>query len=126
MCYDRIKEGKKPACAENCPAEAIVFGSRRDLIHEARKRIAAQPDVYQEYIYGEHEAGGTGEVYVAQVPPIELGFKTNLQNESYPALSKGFLYSVPSVFVLLPVLLLGIHETTKDNKNHQNEADENE
>jgi Fe-S-cluster-containing dehydrogenase component len=126
MCYDRILEGKKPACAENCPAEAITFGTRRELIQEARKRIAAQPDVYSDLIYGEREAGGTGEVYVAQVPPVELGFKTNLQNESYPALSKGFLYAVPSVFVLLPVLLLGIHETTKTNKNHQNEGDENE
>lgn len=126
MCYDRIMEGKKPVCAENCPAEAIMFGTRRELIHEARKRIHDQPDVYAEYIYGEHEAGGTGEIYVAQVPPIELGFKTTLQQESYPALSKGFLYSVPSVFVLLPVLLLGIHETTKDKNQNQNEGDENE
>lgn len=124
MCYDRIKEGKIPACAENCPAEAITFGKRRDLIAEARKRIHDHPDVYADYIYGEHEAAGTGETYIAQVPPAELGFKTNLQHESYPALSKGFLYSVPSVFVLLPVLLLGIHETTKNN--NQNEGDENE
>jgi Fe-S-cluster-containing dehydrogenase component len=126
MCYDRIKEGKKPLCAENCPAEAILFGSRRELLSEARKRIAAQPDAYNEYIYGEREAGGTGELYVASVPPVEMGFRTKLQNESYPALSKGFLYAVPSVFVLLPVLLLGIHETTKDNKHNQNEGEENE
>ncbi len=126
MCYDRIKEGKNPVCAENCPAEAIMFGTRRELIHEARKRINDQPDVYADYIYGEHEAGGTSELYAAQVPPEELGFRTNLQNESYPALSKGFLYSVPSVFVLLPVLLLGIHETTRTKKPNHNPEEENE
>lgn len=124
MCYGRILEGKKPACAENCPAEAIMFGTRRELIAEARKRINDQPGVYSDFIYGEHEAAGTGEIYVAQVPAAELGFKTNLQSESYPALSKGFLYSVPSVFVLLPVLLLGIHESAK-NRNH-NEEEEHE
>ena len=124
MCYDRIVKGEKPACATNCPAEAIVFGTRRELLHEARKRISDQPEVYADFIYGEREAGGTGEMYIAQVPPVELGFNINLQNSSYPALSKGFLYSVPSVFVLLPVLLLGIHESAK--KRNLNEEDENE
>ena len=124
MCYDRLMEGKIPACAENCPAEAIMFGKRRDLIIEARKRIHDNPDVYADYIYGEHEAAGTGETYIAGAEPAELGFNMRLQHESYPALSKGFLYSVPSVFVLLPVLLLGIHETTKNN--HKEEGDDHE
>jgi len=124
MCYDRIKEGKIPVCAENCPAEAITFGTRRSLLAEARKRIVENPGVYVDHIYGEDEAGGTGEMYVTPVGINELGFKTNLQMESYPALSKGFLYSVPSVFVLLPVLLLGVHEATKTKK--PNEGDENE
>ena len=124
MCYNRLQEGKIPACAETCPAEAIKFGTRRELIREAGKRIHDQPDVYSEYIYGDHEAGGTGELYVAQVAAGELGQKTGLQQESYPALSKGFLYTVPSVFVLLPVLLLGIHESSK-NRN-QKEGEDNE
>jgi Fe-S-cluster-containing dehydrogenase component len=124
LCYERVMKGEKPGCAADCPAEAITFGTRRELIREARKRINDQPDVYADFIYGEHEAGGTGELYIAQVPPVELGFKTKLQNSSYPALSKGFLYSVPSVFVLLPVLLLGIHESAK--KRTSNEEDENE
>jgi hypothetical protein len=49
--------------------------------------------------------------------------KTDLQNSSYPALTKGFLYSVPSVFVLVPTLLLGISKATK-NKPEKNEDDE--
>ncbi len=122
MCYDRLKEGQMPSCVENCPAEAIIFGTRRELLKEARKRIVENPDVYVDHIYGENEAGGTGLLYLASVEMKELGMKDQLQNKSYPSLTKGFLYSVPSVFVLAPAILLGIHEATKSNQ--KNETDE--
>jgi hypothetical protein len=115
MCYSRLSEGKIPACVENCPAEAMVFGKRKDLIKEARKRIGENPEQYVDHIYGEHEAGGTGVLYLAGVPFNELGLNTTIQTESYPGLSKGFLYSVPTVFVLWPAILLGIREATKNN-----------
>jgi formate dehydrogenase iron-sulfur subunit len=123
MCYGRLKDGKIPACVENCPAEALVFGTRRELIKEARKRIIENPEQYVDQIYGEHEAGGTGFIYLSSVPFKELGLNTSLQSKSYPELSKGFLYSVPTIFVLWPAILLGIREATKNN--HSN-ADENE
>lgn len=123
MCYNRIMQGQKPACAEACPAEAITFGTRRELLAEARKRIFENPEGYVDQVFGETVAGGTGFLYLSPAPFNELGFNTKLQNTSYPALSKGFLYSVPSVFVLLPTLLLGIHKATKDN---QSKAEENE
>jgi formate dehydrogenase iron-sulfur subunit len=123
MCYGRLSEGKIPACVENCPAEALIFGKRRDLIKEARKRINENPGQYEDHIYGEHEAGGTGFLYLAAVPFNELGFNTSLQTESYPSLSKGFLYSVPTIFVLWPAMLLGLREATKNNQNNS-ERDE--
>jgi formate dehydrogenase iron-sulfur subunit len=121
MCYPRLKEGKVPACVENCPAEALTFGTRKELIKEARKRINDNPEQYVDNIYGEHEAGGTGFLYLAGVPFDELGLKTTLQNKSYPELTKGFLYSVPTVFVLWPAILLGLREATKNNKSDENE-----
>jgi Fe-S-cluster-containing dehydrogenase component len=122
LCYDRIMKGGIPACAEAC-GEALTFGTRKEMIVEARKRIAGNPDVYYEQIYGEDIAGGTGLLFLSAAPFNEVGLNTKLQKSSYPALSKGFLYSVPSVFVLLPPLLLGIHEATK---NSQPKEDENE
>ena len=116
MCYDKLVKGEIPACADACPADALLFGTRKELIKEARKRIQEQPKDYYDYIYGEHEAGGTSMLYLASVPVNELGFNTSLQNKSYPELTKGFLYSVPSVFVLWPSILLGIYEATKNNQ----------
>jgi Fe-S-cluster-containing dehydrogenase component len=121
MCYSRLREGKIPACVENCPAEALMFGTRRELIKEARKRINENPEQYVDHIYGEHEAGGTGFLYLSAVPFDELGLNTSLQSKSYPELSKGFLYSVPTVFVLWPAILLGIREATKNNYSNKEE-----
>jgi formate dehydrogenase iron-sulfur subunit len=123
MCFDRLKEGKVPACVETCPAEALIFGTRRELIKEARKRIVENPDQYVDHIYGENEAGGTGFLYLSGVSFDELGFNPSIQSKSYPELSKGFLYSVPTVFVLWPAILLGIREATKDkhSKTEENE-----
>ena len=123
MCFERIKEGLMPACAEQCPTEALVFGTRRELIVEARKRINENPELYYDHIYGEHEAGGTGYLYLSPVPFGEVGLNTTLQNSSYPALTKGFLYAVPSIFVLWPAMLLGLQQATENN-NHNEYTDE--
>ena len=123
MCIDRQKAGEKPVCVTNCPNDALMFGTRRDLIKEARRRIYEKPDLYTDHIYGEHEVGGTGWLYLSPVPFEELGMNTNLQQSSYPSLTKGFLYSVPSVDLLLPPLLLGIYTATK---NKQHKEDDNE
>ncbi len=124
MCFEKVKRGNIPSCAAGCPGDALTFGPRRELITEARKRILENPKDYADQIYGEHEAGGTGFLYIGPVQPQELGFNTKLQKSSYPALSKGFLYSVPSVFVLLPPVLLGIYQATKNNHLKEGEEDE--
>ncbi len=125
MCFDtRVSQGEIPACVENCPNEALTFGTRRDMIAEAHKRIVENPDDYVDYIYGENEAGGTGWLYLSPVPFEELQMKTGIQHASYPALTSGFLYSVPSVFVLVPALLLGMQQATKSNNiNDENDVE---
>lgn len=124
MCFEtRVQKGELPACVENCPNEALTFGTRRELIAEARRRIYESPDKYADQIYGEHEAGGTCWLHISPVPFNELGIK-EVQTESYPALTKGFLYAVPSVFVLVPALLMGIQQATK--RNNPNEENEDE
>jgi Fe-S-cluster-containing dehydrogenase component len=125
MCFEtRVQKGELPACVENCPNEALMFGTRRELIQEARRRIYEKPDLYYPEIYGEQEAGGTCWLYLSPVPFKEIGLNTTIQTASYPALTKGFLYTVPSVFVLVPALLLGIQQATKKDINSNESNDE--
>jgi len=116
MCYETIQEGGKPSCVENCPAEALLFGKRRDLIEIARTRIYAEPEKYNHEIYGEHEVGGTGVLYLASVPFEELGLRNDLGTKSYPEYNKTFLYSVPAVLILWPAFLLGLNNAFHERK----------
>jgi Fe-S-cluster-containing dehydrogenase component len=65
-----------PACCQVCPAGALVYGRRGDLLSEARRRMAAEPARYNGRIYGERDGGGTQALYLAAagVTFKELGF----------------------------------------------------
>ena len=116
MCFERLQEGDIPVCVSECPEEALMFGKKRELLDEAKKRIYQDPDNYVHKIYGEHEAGGTGYIYTASVPFEKLGFRTDLGNKAYPEYTKTFLYSVPVVLTLFPAFLLALnHATRQDN-----------
>ena len=126
MCWERLEEGKDPACVENCPAQALQFGKRSDLIREARTRIYGSPDKYVDHIYGEHEAGGTSFLYIASVPFEQLGFPPDIGTEPYPNATREFLYAVPVVLTLLPPLLLGMHRAANGDKETEEETTESE
>lgn len=113
MCFDRIKEGKKPACVEVCPQECITFGKRSELILLARKKIRKHPNRYKPHIFGEHEVGGTSWLYLAGIDFGQLGFDTNLGTTAYPELTRGFLSAVPMVLIIWPVMLVAIYKATQ-------------
>jgi Fe-S-cluster-containing dehydrogenase component len=109
MCARRLDAGEKPACVAACPTDALMFGMKRDLIEVARTRVYNHPDRYVHKIYGEHEVGGTGWLYLAAVPFEQLGFRTDLGTTPYPEYTRDFLYGVPVVLFGVPALLLGLH-----------------
>lgn len=76
FCADRLSEGQMPACAEACPTGALTFGTREEMLAEARSRIEQYPDRYVDHIYGEKEAGGTSVLFLSAVPFEKLGFPT--------------------------------------------------
>ncbi len=113
LCWGRVKEGEQPACVEACPEDALTFGTRREIIEEANRRIYRNSGEYYPHIYGEHEVGGTGYLYLSKVPFDQIGFRTDLGTVAYPEYSKGFLYSVPIVLILWPALLIGMNTLAK-------------
>lgn len=130
MCYDRIEkeavyarndelltgdqrklaaeQTAVPACVKQCPAGALKYGDRDDLLAEAKRRIAGNPDLYVDHIYGEHEAGGTGMLYLAAVPFHELGFP-EVQKEPIPHTSAIALGAVPPAVIGVGSVLGGIY-----------------
>jgi formate dehydrogenase iron-sulfur subunit len=107
LCADRLKEGKQPACAEACPVEATVFGTREDLLAEAHRRIQEQPDLYVPTVYGEREAGGTSILYLSDVPFEQLGLPVGVPHEALPGLTFRVLEKIPSISMLWGTMLAG-------------------
>jgi Fe-S-cluster-containing dehydrogenase component len=116
LCWDRLKKGEKPACVEICPENALTFDSRRNLIEEANRRIYQKPGEYIPHIYGEHEVGGTGYLYLSKVPFDQIGFRMDLGTKAYPEYTKGFFWNIVLVDILVPPFLLGVYYATRREK----------
>lgn len=112
MCSPRVKEGKPTACAEACAYEATIFGERRDLVQEARKRMTAQPEAYVNRIYGLQEAGGTAVLMLSGVPFQKVGMKTDIPDEPPAMRTWQVLSNIPDFVAVWAVFLYGIHWVT--------------
>jgi Fe-S-cluster-containing dehydrogenase component len=106
LCNHRLKEGKIPACAEVCPRGAVIYGTRANLLNEARMRIASQPDKYVPRIYGENDGGGTQVLYLSDVPFEKLGLPT-LGEESVATRARTVQHVVHKYFIP-PTILYGV------------------
>ena len=62
LCYDRIGDGQRPACAQACPTESIQYGELDELRERADARVAAlhgagRPEAR---LYGHDPTDGVG------------------------------------------------------------------
>ena len=112
MCIDLINQGKKPACIEACPNEAIIFGDRDNLLKEAHNRIKNNPAIYVDHIWGEKEFGGTSVIYISQVELEKLGWPKTIA-KSIPSLTEPLVHSTPFIGLSVAVGLIGVNWMVK-------------
>jgi formate dehydrogenase iron-sulfur subunit len=101
-----------PACVKACPADALRFGERNEMLNIARERISTQPEKYVNHIYGEQEAGGTSVLYLSSVPFSKLGFP-EVDKKPYPAVSKIAIHAVPPAVIAVGAFLGGVYTFLK-------------
>jgi formate dehydrogenase iron-sulfur subunit len=111
MCYERVLDnGKPPACVEACPTGATIFGKRDELLVEARRRLAKEPDKYIQHIWGEKEVGGTSVLYISDVD-IKLTETAApvVDRAPIPHRTTKILHQMPAVFGGMGFVMGGIY-----------------
>lgn len=144
MCSHVLAEGGIPGCCDFCPTGASLFGSFDDLLVEARRRLELTPEqeydypisklnggettrrpaaTYVDYIYGEHETGGTQYLLLSAVPFAKLGLPI-LPDKSAAGKSETLQHSIYKGLIA-PVALLGglLFAAYRSNAQHQEGGD---
>lgn len=104
--FTRYASGEGPACCEVCPREAVVYGTRDELMAEAARRIQENPGRYfEDRAYGVKEAGGTQVLYLSHLPFDKLGLPS-LPDRGVPHVAYTIQEGLYKGFVA-PVVLYG-------------------
>lgn len=107
LCAHKVpREQAVPSCVQICPVDCLTYGKRGELLELARWKMRAQPEVYVDRVYGEHEAGGTSWLYLSAVPFEDLGF-VKLGPEAPPRLTEAIQHAVFKYW-MPPVAWFGI------------------
>ncbi len=125
FCIERTAKDKLPACVEICPVEAITYGRREDLLKVAKDRIKNYPNRYVNRVFGEHEVGGTGWLYLSSRQFEEIGMP-KLGKDPAPGVSEAIQHGIFSYFVppvSLYALLGGVMWLNKNKKNHESDTE---
>lgn len=108
LCVQRLAEGELPACVSSCPAGALRFGRRSDLLTQAHAQIRSNPGRYVDQVYGEFEAGGTSVLYLAGVPFSQLGLP-DLSDQTISHHAEAVMAKTPIIAASVATLATGLY-----------------
>src|SRR6266849_1517595 len=108
FCYDRLRKGLVPACAQACPTQSIRFGPLGQLKKEAAARVAQlhQQGETQAHLYGADDKilGGLNAFYLLVDKPEVYGLPSNPKVPSKAVLGSVFWSIFTGLLVALGVL----------------------
>ncbi len=141
---ERLDKGGLPGCVEVCPAGAVIFGTREELLAEAQKRLTLKAGdeygyprqtlhsqdpylhpvaKYEPHIYGEKEGGGTQVLVLSGVPYQNLGLP-ELAELSTGARSEKVQHTVYKGMVLPLAALAGLSFLVYRNTKNSDEKED--
>lgn len=130
LCSDRIAVGLEPACAKVCPTGAIMFGSKKKMLHHAEERLAdlKERGYRQAGVYNPAGVGGTHVMYVlphADRPELYSGLPRDPQLSPLVLFWKGIAKPLMGYGFGLAVLSAIFHYVTVGpNEAHEDETEE--
>jgi formate dehydrogenase iron-sulfur subunit len=109
FCYDRLKQGLPPACAQACPTQSIRFGPLAELQQQAHARLAQlrKDGVTDARLYGAdgEVLGGLNAFYLLRGEPEVYGLprdpivpSTNVPRSTFWAVLTGFMVALGALF----------------------------
>lgn len=131
LCSDRVSVGLEPACIKACPTQALVFGSKEDMIDHAQDRIAdlKERGFDQAGLYDPAGVGGTHVMYVlhhADQPQLYNDLPKDPVISPTVGLWKGILKPLATAAMLFTALAgffhyvtIGPNEVEEDEEEHR-------
>ena len=117
FCYDRLKAGLPPACAQACPTQSIRFGPVNRLKQQARERVQQlhARGQTQARLYGADDQvlGGLNSFYLLMDEPEVYGLPSNPKVPSRSVPASTFWSAFTGLLVALGVLFR-FRERTQD------------
>ena len=108
FCYDRLKHGLPPACAQACPTQSIKFGPLHQLQQEAHQRLAQlrRQGVTDARLYGAdgEVLGGLNAFYLLRGAPEVYGLPADPKLPSTTVPRSTFWAALTGIAVALGAL----------------------
>jgi formate dehydrogenase iron-sulfur subunit len=108
FCYDRLKQGLAPACAQACPTHSIRFGPLAQIKEEAQVRLQQlhRQGQSQARLYGADDEvlGGLNSFYLLMDEPEVYGLPSNPKVPSRVVLPSTLWSALTGLLVALGVL----------------------